>query len=498
MAWLGSGYYEEGEEPESPDIVLFGVNPYDEAGDLQGEIHKYGHEAESWDKPHVYPEHKGKIVKAVKEFGQTHARRGRAAALGALGLGPEGEEEEEEEEGEEKDIFGEGPLAILPPPPPRGETDLAALDAPLINQTSIVASKIGALQRMNGWITHANIGVELEDLTDKEKRELEIYVAKKIKLWLNLRGKRRFLRKTFGGIKLKHGELTKGMAKKLEARKQRQHGAARTLLDDFQNNRLDDTYKHSGISERENAYNHFYNAIANDSTVSTSARGALDSGIYHSGLAFRMYSQLYGMNKKRFEARKVAAMDHFENEFGLPFREFGAPRDSEDVKNGTICLFPANDKNEEPYAIMSNYLLNPKYSNKVTIAASTLGSGLKGKHVTEGGWMVTLNNEDGVALKGKYGKEAHDQSVMLFSDIHIPTTGTSSLGDDAEIGSPITIHVESKKPSVPSNDGLDHFMSFTTNRFFSNGETYGLSIKSATREVSVKDGLVTISSNYII
>jgi len=379
----------------------------------------------------------------------------------------------------DNDPFGEGDRPL----PPLPDADMESQ----INSTIQTAEQFNSIKEMKGWISHANIGVEISDLTDKEKRDLEIYVAKKIKLWLNLRGKRRFLRKTFGTVSYKRGEISKGQMAKMERKKEMQHDMAKDVLDEFQYNRL---------TERKIVYDQFYDAIGNDSLIVTRGNIAESQGLYNKGLAQRMFTVHYGMTPENFDSRKQQAFEHFESKYGLPFKDHGTESEDSDEATGTLYLYPKGNTYAKPYAKVENYLFNPRSKTKITSATSTIGSGLKSKHVSEAGWMVTLLSD--VSLEGDYNKLAKAGSIMIFSDLFIPTDGTSCLGDEAEVGSPISVHIESESPSVVSNGGLDHNIELKTTRIFSNGETYGISVKSGSRNISVVDDIINVKSSYTI
>lgn len=504
MSWLGSGYYEEG-DVDSPDIVLFGVNPFDELNDAQRTVHEFGHDAEAHDTPVLYPKYKGKVVKGVREFGVAQRKRLERGVLGRREkeqMRREMEYErggEEEQQMTEEDILEQALEEMPPGGPPLPPRDIAEH----VGSAEKIAKTISSIGDFKGYFTHANIGVRIEDLTPKEMRALDLYVARAIRLWLKLRGKKRFVRKTLGGIKLKRGEIF-GKEEEREERRRKKHSEALDLLRRYRERQQSVRGSVPELPERDiassnKAYEHFYNAMGDDSSLHTSSKGNVKDEIYHIGLGQRMYTTLYEMDDDSYKEREIEALNHFEQEYGLPFEKYGSPRDEEDAAKGTLCLFPGNDKKQEPYAIFSNYLLNPKYTNKVTIASSSLGQGLKGKQVTEAGWMVTIKNKDGVALKGEYNKIAPNNSKIFFSDVHISTKGTSSVGDEGFVGSPINIHLESKKPSVPSSDdGLDDHIDFVVGRVVDNGHTLGVSIKSANRDVEVKGGMVTITSKYVL
>jgi len=501
--FLGSEYYEEGQGDNVPDVVLYGVNPFHEVNDAQRTVHEFGHGAESFSHPPVYPEYKGKIVKGVRRFGESHARKAHKAFM------RRGEEEEEEEEEEnmpeeeeemtEEEMLEQALQEIAPSKPP------PAPPAPTIRnriaQAKADAIKLSSIGDFQGFISHANIGVRIEDLTEKEMRALDLYVARAIRLWLKLRGKKRFFRTNVGGIKLKRGKIF-GSEKQREEKRNAAHASALELLRKYRAKSKDSeaalpAERITSSSSRKELYDNFYNAMGTDPHLNTVTKGSVDSGIYHIGLGQRMYTKFYGMDPQTYKDREQDALKHFNEKYGLPFAEFGSPRDEIDEKKGTLCLFPENDKTQMPYAIFSNYLMNPRYSSTVVSVSSVLGSGLKGKYVTEAGWMVTINSEDGVALKGSYNKTASDHSQMFFSDLHVPTKGTSTLGDDGIIGSPISVHLESTKPSI-SDGGLDQYIKFDVSRVVDNGDTLGVSIKTATREVEVNDGTVIINSQYIL
>lgn len=481
MDYLGSAYVEDGPD----DIVIFGINPRDEINDAQGTVHEFGHEGEAWDHPVVYPRYKGKVVKGVRELGTSGARKVRKASLEALrGSGMEGEGMTDEDLLRQA-LQGEG----APPPLPPREM------ASRINQAINTADKFSSIKEFEGLITHANIGLSIENLTPKEMRALDIYVARAIRLWLKMRGKRRFVRKTVGGIKLKRGSIF-GSEGEREERTKRKHASAMDLLRRYRNRRsqleeiapeLPPREEEGGIASQK-VYDNFYNSMGSDSVLETVYKAKSDGDLYNVGLGERMYYKLYNLDESEYKDRQKEAMDYFEQRFGLRFKEFGKPRDEKDEKNGTLCLFPQNDSKKKPYAIFSNYLMNPKRSKKVTIASSSLGHGLKDKTVSEAGWMVKICNKSGVSLEGTYKKVAQNGAMLLFGDVHVPTVGTESLGDEGYVGSAIGLHIESSRPSYTADDGELTVIPLNVSRVVDNGDSLGVTIKSTNRQIECPSG----------
>jgi len=253
----------------------------------------------------------------------------------------------------------------------------------------------------------------------------------------------------------------------------------------------------SGSLRRVNQY---FDSVGHDNVIRTEARvprADLTKQIHIEGLGKRLYRTFYDITDEDFDDTREEMLDFFQERFGLPFKAAGVSMNEEEERKGTLHLYHKDSK--EPFATLKNYLLNPELETSVSAASSGLGSGIKDSVVSEAGWMVIVNEEKGVYIKGEYGgdseKIAPKGSKLVYYDMHI----ASKEAGDAGVGSGISIHLESSRPSYTIPGTSDEVMPLVASRCCTDGNTLAISMdKSAEREILDEDGFVHIRTRIDI